>query len=159
MAEFTYNRIPRVQPNQQVLLNTTIGCPKGYVLHREGSGIVTLRGIVNCPSSCFARYQVTFNGNIAIPEDGDAPAPISVAIAIDGEPVLTSRAIVTPADVAPEGPTSENYFNVTSTAFVTVPKGCCYNVSVENTSESTDPLVPAPVINVQNANLVITRTA
>ena len=156
MAEFTNNPIQRVQPNQQVLLNTTIGCPKGYVLHREGSGIVTLRGITN---NCFARYQVTFNGNIAIPEDGIAPAPISVAIAIDGEPILTSRAIVTPADVSPEGPTSENYFNVTSTAFVTVPKGCCYNVSVENTSESTDPLVPAPVINVQNANLVITRVA
>lgn len=159
MAEFTYNPIQRVQPNQQVLLNTTIGCPKGYVLHREGSGIVTLRGIVNCPSSCFARYQVTFNGNIAIPEDGDAPAPISVSIAIDGEPIFTSRAIVTPAIVAPEGPTSENYFNVTSTAFVTVPRGCCYNVSVENTSDSVDPQIPAPVINVQNANLVITRIA
>lgn len=156
MAEFTSNPIQRVQPNQQVLLNTTIGCPKGYVLHREGSGIVTLRGITN---NCFARYQVTFNGNIAIPEDGLAPAPISVAIAIDGEPVLTSRAIVTPADVAPEGPSSENYFNVTSTAFVTVPKGCCFNVSVENTSDSIDPAIPAPVINVQNANLVITRVA
>lgn len=156
MAEFTNNPIQRVQPNQQVLLNTTIGCPKGYVLHREGSGIVTLRGITN---NCFARYQVTFNGNIAIPEDGLAPAPISVAIAIDGEPILTSRAIVTPADVAPEGPTSENYFNVTSTAFVTVPRGCCFNVSVENTSDSIDPTIPAPVINVQNANLVITRVA
>lgn len=157
MAEFTYNPIQRVQPNQQVLLNTTIGCPKGYVLHREGSGIVTLRGITN---NCFARYQVTFNGNIAIPEEGDAPAPISVAIAIDGEPILTSRAIVTPADVAPDDSgTTENYFNVTSTAFVTVPKGCCFNVSVENTSASPDPTVPAPVINVQNANLVITRVA
>lgn len=156
MAEFTNNPIQRVQPNQQVLLNTTIGCPKGYVLHREGSGIVTLRGITN---NCFARYQATFNGNIAIPEDGDAPAPISVAIAIDGEPVLTSRAIVTPADVAPEGPTSENYFNVTSTAIITVPKGCCFNISVENTSESIDPTLPAPVINVQNANLVVTRIA
>ena len=156
MAEFTYNPIQRVQPNQQVLLNTTIGCPKGYVLHREGSGIVTLRGITN---NCFARYQVTFNGNIAIPEDGDAPAPISVAIAIDGEPVLTSRAIVTPADVAPEGPTSENYFNVTSTAIITVPKGCCFNISVENTSDSIDPTIPAPIINVQNANLVVSRIA
>ena len=156
MAEFTYNPVQRVQPNQPILLNTTIGCPKGYVIHREGSGLVTLRGITD---NCFARYQVTFNGNIAIPEDGDAPAPISVAIAIDGEPVLTSRAIVTPADVAPEGTTSENYFNVTSTAIITVPKGCCFNISVENTSESVDPTIPAPVINVQNANLVISRIA
>ncbi len=156
MAEFTYNPIQLVQPNQPVVLNTTIGCPKGYVLHRNESGIVTLRGITN---NCFARYQVTFNGNIAIPEEGTAPAPISVAIAIDGEPVLTSRAIVTPADTAPAGPTSENYFNVTSTAFVTVPKGCCFNISVENTSEGIDPATPAPAINVQNANLVVTRTA
>lgn len=156
MAEFTSNPIQLVQPNQPVVLNTTIGCPKGYVLHRNESGIVTLRGITN---NCFARYQVTFNGNIAIPEDGIAPAPISVAIAIDGEPVLTSRAIVTPADVSPAAPTSENYFNVTSTAIITVPKGCCENISVENTSESADPLTPAPAINVQNANLVVTRIA
>ncbi len=159
MAEFTYNPIQLVQPNQPVVLNTTIGCPKGYVLHRNESGIVTLRGIVNNPDGCFARYQVTFNGNIAIPEEGTAPAPISVAIAIDGEPVLTSRAIVTPADVSPAAPTSENYFNVTSTAIITVPKGCCENISVENTSESADPLTPAPAINVQNANLVVTRIA
>ena len=149
MAEFTYNPIQVVQPNQQVLLNTTIGCPKGYVLHREGSGIVTLRGITN---NCFARYQVTFNGNIAVPEGGTVGA-ISVAIAIDGEPVLTSKAIVTPSAV-------DNYFNVTSTAIITVPRGCCFNISVENTSESATPeTTPAPAINVQNANMVVSRIA
>lgn len=149
MAEFTYNPIQLVQPNQPVILNTTIGCPKGYVLHRNESGIVTLRGITN---NCFARYQITFNGNIAIPEGGTV-GPISIAIAIDGEPILTSRAIVTPAAV-------DNYFNVTSTAIVTVPKGCCFNVSIENTSESATPATtPAPPINVQNANLVVSRIA
>lgn len=159
MAEFTNNPVQTVQPNQQVLLNTTIGCNKGYVLHREGSGIVTLRGIVNCPQSCFARYQVTFNGNIAVP-DGGTVGPISVALAIDGEPVLTSRAIVTPAATATNPPTQENFFNVTSTAIVTVPRGCCFNVSVENTSESTTPATtPAPPILVQNANMTVTRIA
>lgn len=156
MAEFTNNPVQLVQPNQVVTLNTTIGCPKGYVIHRNGSGIVTLRGITN---NCFARYQVTFNGNIAIPEGGTAPAPISVAIAIDGEPVLTSRAIVTPAAAAEAAPSSVNYFNVTSTAIITVPKGCCFNVSVENTSEGTTPTTPAPAINVQNANLTVSRIA
>lgn len=152
MAEFTYNPIQLVQPNQPVLLNTTIGCPKGYVLHREGSGIVTLRGIVNNPTNCFARYQVTFNGNMAVPEGGTVGA-ISIALAIDGEPVLTSRAIVTPAAV-------DDYFNVTSTAIITVPRGCCFNVSVENTSESATPATtPAPPINVQNANMTISRIA
>lgn len=149
MAEFTSNPIQLVQPNQVVTLNTTIGCPKGYVIHRNGSGIVTLRGITN---NCFARYQVTFNGNIAVPEGGTV-GPISIAIAIDGEPVLTSRAIVTPAAV-------DDYFNVTSTAIITVPKGCCFNIAVENTSESATPgTTPAPAINVQNANLVVSRIA
>lgn len=159
MAEFTYNPVQVVNPNQPVVLNTSIGCNKGYVYHRNESGIVTLRGIVNNDCGCFARYQCTFNGNIAVPSTGVAGA-ISVALAIDGEPILTSRAIVTPADVAEEPPTQENFFNVTSTAIITVPKGCCVNISVENTSESADPAdTPAPQILVQNANLTVSRIA
>ena len=155
MAEFTKNEVQTVLPNQVVTLNTTIGCNKGYVYHRNGSGIVTLRGIT---PNCFARYQVTFNGNIAVPSTGTL-GPISVAVSIDGEPILTSRAIVTPAAVATEPPTQENFFNVTSTAIVNVPKGCCFNVSVENTSEGATPADPAPAILVQNANLTVTRIA
>ena len=143
MAEFTYNPVQLVQPNQPVILNDSIPCNKGYVIHRNESGLVTLRGIVNNPCSCFARYQVEFNGNIAVPEGGTA-GPISVSLAIDGEPILTSQAIVTPTAV-------DNYFNVTSTAIITVPKGCCLNVSVDNTSTEA--------INVQNANLTVTRIA
>jgi len=160
MPEYISNPVQIVQPNQQVLLNTSIGCNKGYVIHRNGSGIVTLRGIVNNPTSCFARYQVTFNGNIAIPNGGTV-SPISVAIAIDGEPVLTSKAIFTPAAAADATPSDNNYGNVTTTAIVTVPKGCCFNVSVENVSEV--PITPAgsnaPAINVKNANLVVSRIA
>ncbi len=149
MAEFAYNPIQLVEPNQNILLDTVIPCNKGYVFHRDQSGIVILRGIVNCPQACFARYQVTFNGNIALPE-GATVAPISVALAIDGEPVQTSRAIVTPAAV-------DEYFNVTSTAIITVPKGCCFTVAVENTSALVDGV--APEINVQNANLTVSRIA
>lgn len=157
MSEFTRNEIQLVNPNQPVTLETTIGCSKGYVYHRNNSGIVTLRGIVNNPCGCFARYQVTFNGNIAIP-DGGAVGPISVALALDGEPILSSRAIVTPAATATDPPTTENFFNVTSTAIINVPKGCCFNVSVENTSESATPATtPAPAILVQNANLTVSR--
>lgn len=152
MAEFTYNPIQLVQPNQPVLLNTSIPCNKGYVYHRNESGIVTLRGIVNNACGCFARYQVTFNGNIAVPE-GTTVGEISVALSLDGEPILTSRAVVTPAAV-------DEYFNVTSTAIITVPRGCCFNVSVENVSESATPATtPAPAINVQNANMTVTRIA
>ena len=149
MAEYAYNPVQLVEPNQNVILDTVIPCNKGYVYHRDQSGIVILRGIVNCPQAGFARYQVTFNGNIALPE-GATVAPISVALAIDGEPVQTSRAIVTPAAV-------DEYFNVTSTAIITVPRGCCFTVAVENVSALVDGV--APEVNVQNANLVVSRIA
>lgn len=151
MAEYVYNPIQEVEPNQNVLLRSSIPCNKGYVFHREESGILTLRGVVNNSCGCFARYQVTFNGNIAVPEDGTV-GPIAIALAIDGEPIQTSRAIVTPADV-------DEYFNVTSTAIITVPKGCCMNVSVENVSFGATAADPATAINVQNANLTVTRIA
>lgn len=151
MAEYVYNPVQLVQPNQNVLLEDSVRCNRGYVLHRDGSGIVTLRGIVNNGCACFARYQVTFNANIAVPTDGTIGA-IAVALAIDGEPVQTSRAIVTPAAV-------DEYFNVTSTAIITVPKGCCYTVSVENDSFGATAADTATAINVQNANLTVSRIA
>ncbi|MBO7735581.1 MAG: hypothetical protein J6S67_23650 [Methanobrevibacter sp.] len=150
MAEFTYNPVQLVEAGQNVVLNNSIPCTKGYVYHRDESGIVILRGIVNNPNNCYARYQVTFNGNIAIPMGGTA-APIAVSLSIDGEPLQTSKAIVTPTAV-------DAYFNVTSTAFITIPKGCCFSVAVENVSPSGAD-TPAPAINVQNANLTVVRTA
>ena len=151
MAEFTYNPIQTVQPNQPLIFNTTIGCPKGYVIHRPESGILTLRGIVNNPCANFARYQVTFNGNIAVPTDGTA-GEIQVGITISGEGIPTSLAKSTPTAV-------NAYNNVSSTAIIDIPKGCCYNVSVENLTEIVAPATAAQAINVQNANLVITRIA
>lgn len=152
MAEFVSNPIQVVEPNQNVLLTNSINCNRGYVLHRNGSGIVTLRGVVNNPCCRFARYQCTFNANIAVPEDGTV-GPIAVALAIDGEPIQTSRAIVTPAAV-------DQYFNATSTAIIDVPAGRCYTVTVENVSVSATPATtPPPEVNVQNANLVVTRIA
>ena len=158
MAEFAYNPIQLVEPGQNVILDTVIPCGKGYVYHRNQSGLVTLRGIVNNPTSCFARYQVSFNGNIALPS-GATVGPISVALSIDGEPIQTSRAIVTPAATADDPPTAANFFNVTSTAIITVPKGCCFTVAVENTSGPAAPGGVAPEILVQNANLTVARIA
>ena len=157
MAEYVYNPVQRVEPNQNVLLQDAIPCNRGYVIHRNGSGILTLRGIVN-GAGCFARYQVTFNGNVAVPTGGTV-APIAIALAIDGEPIQTSRAIVTPAAVATDPPTSENFFNVTSTAIITVTRGCCYTIAVENTSSGLTAADPAPAILVQNANVTVARIA
>ena len=141
MAEFTYNPIQEVAANQAALLNTSIGCPKGYVIHRNESGLVILRGVVNNPCGSFARYQLTANGNIAIPTAGTV-GEISVALAQDGEPIQTSRARVTPAAV-------DQYFNVTSTAIFTVPSTCCFTITLENTSDQA--------INIQNLNLTVAR--
>lgn len=152
MAQYGKIEEQLVQPNQPVTLNDVISCNKGYVLHRNGSGILTLRGCVNNPSCCFARYEIIFKGNIAVPEDGTV-GPISVAIAIDGEVDQLSLAEITPAAV-------DEYFNVVCTAIINIPRGCCQNISIENTSASVTPATtPAPAINVRNANLIITRIA
>lgn len=149
MAEYLANAVQEVALNAPAVFTASIPCPRGYVYHEDETGIFILRGVTN---HCFARYRVTFNGNIAVPEGGTA-GPIAVALAVNGEPRLTSRAIVTPA-------AAEEYFNVTSTALITVPRGCCFSLSVEAVPASTDPTVtPAPVIDLQNANLVIDRVA
>ena len=158
MSEYAYNPIQLVEPGQNVILDTVIPCNKGYVYHRNQSGIVILRGIVNCQNACFARYQVTFNGNAALP-DGATVGPISIALTIDGEPIQTSKAIVTPAAAAADPPTAANFFNLTSTAIITVPKGCCFSVSVENTSGPAAVGGTAPEILVQNANMTVSRIA
>lgn len=151
-AEYLANQVQAVDLNTPVILSASIPCTRGYVYHEDGTGVFILRGISQ--NQCYATYQVVFNGNIALPEDADAVVPIAIAIAINGEPRLTSRAIYTPAAV-------DEYGNVTSTCIVKVPKGCCFSMSIDAVSGITaDPTTtPAPVINVQNANLTIDRIA
>lgn len=148
-AEYLANAVQEIAINAPAIFTASIPCTRGYVYHEDETGIFILRGITD---QCYATYQVTFNGNIAVPEGGEA-APIAVAITVNGEPRPTSRAIFTPA--APL-----EYGNVTSTAIIKVPRGCCFSVSVESVSATTDPaIIPAPVILMQNANLVINRIA
>ncbi len=149
-AEYLANPIQEVALNAPILFSASIPCNRGYIYHEDETGIFILRGITN--GQCFATYQVTFNGNIAIPEDGTV-TPIAVAITVNGEPRVTSRAIYTPAAV-------DEYGNVTSTAIIKVPRGCCFSIAVEHVAATTDPTVtPASIIEVQNANLVINRIA
>ena len=150
MAEYLANATQVVELNQPIVFTASIPCPQGNVIHEDETGIFILRGN---STGCFARYQVTFNGNIAVPT-GVTVGPIAVAIATNGEARLTSRAIITPAAV-------EEYGNVTSTAIITVPRGCCYSISVRAVSGLVDDETgtPAPSIDVTNSNLVITRIA
>lgn len=139
MAEFTYAAAQIVANGENVLLNGTPIAPSRCIVHRDGSGIVTLRGLTNCQSR--ARFRVGFGANIAVPTGGTA-GPISVSLAIAGEPLPASRAIATPAAAA-------EYHNVYVDTFVDVPAGCCATIAVENTSGAD--------ISVQNANLIVTR--
>lgn len=150
MAEYVSNAPQNVALNNPILFTASIPCNKGYVYHEDETGIFILKGKTN---NCFARYQLTFNGNIEVPEDGEL-TPIGVAISVNGEPRPTSLAIFTPQAVDELG-------NVTSTAIVTVPCGCCFSASVRYVDATTlDPETePTGVITVQNANLVITRVA
>lgn len=138
--EITSSTLQTVAVGQNVLFTETPVSGSGCIVHRDGSGIVTLRGQTN---QCRARYRVSFGANIAIPAGGTV-GPISVAIAISGEPLAASTAIVTPTATAA-------FFNVSLDTFVEVPRGCCVTVAIENTSDQA--------INVQNANLIAERVA
>lgn len=149
MAEYLANAEQLISLNQPAIFTASIPCQRGYVFHEDETGIFILRGIT---PNCFARYQVTFNGNIAIPTGGEV-TPIAIALTVNGEPRLTSRAIFTPTAV-------DVYGNVTSTAIITVPKGCCFTLSVRYVSADEDPATtPTPVIEMQNANLTVNRIA
>lgn len=149
MAEYLANAVQTIALNQPAVFTASIPCPRGLVYHEDETGIFILRGVTN---NCFARYQVVFNGNIAIPTGG-AVTPIAVAITVNGEPRQTSRAIFVPAAV-------DTYGNVTSTAIITVPKGCCFTLSVRYVPADEDPATtPTPVIEMQNANLTVSRIA
>ena len=138
--EITANAIQTVLINQNVYFTETViggGCS---ISHREGSGLITLRGNGN---QSRPRYKISFGGNIAVPT-GETVGPVSLAIALEGEGIAVSTMTVTPAAV-------ENYFNVFSAIFVDVPRGCCISVSVKNVGT-----IP---VDVQNANLIIERVA
>lgn len=154
MAEYlTRDTVETVALNGTVQFLDSIPCNKGYVYHQSGTGIFVLRGIVNNPNACFARYNVEFTGNIAIPEGG-AITPVATAIVVSGEERTGSRSIFTPAAV-------DEYGNVTSRATVDVPKGCCFTVGVEYVNGTVDDpaTVPTPLINVIDGSLSITRVA
>lgn len=141
--------------NNPIIFNDSIPCSQGRIYHDDGNGTFQLRGMnrnrgCGCCCQRLTEYQVTFNGNIAIPEGGTV-GPIAVALTVGGEPIGSSRAIVTPA-------AAEDYFNVTATKIVKIPWGCCPSLSVEYVNGSVDDptFVPTPTISVVDGNLTIT---
>lgn len=138
--EITANVVQTVLTNQNVLFTDNVVCGGGSIVHRIGSGLVTLRGITN---QCRARFKVNFGANMAIPTDGTV-GPISLAISLEGEPIGPTTMTITPAAV-------ENFFNVSTDVFIDVPRGCCMTIGVRNINDQS--------ILVQNANLIVERVA
>ena len=139
--EIIANAVQTVAANQNVYFTDSVTSGNYSIEHRDGSGLVTLRGVTN--TQCRARFRVHFGANIAVPTGGTAEA-ISLAIALDGEAIPSTIMTISPAAV-------ENYFNVSASIFIDIPKGCCSHVSVQNIS--TQPVL------VQNANLIAERSA
>ena len=139
--EITAVALQEVAENQNVLFTDTVICGGPSIIHRGGSGLVTVKGLTN--TQCRARYRVSFGANIAIPTGGTVE-PISVAIDLDGEPLASTFMISTPAAV-------EEYNSVSRDTFIDIPRGCCSTISVKNINPQE--------INVQNANLVVERVA
>ena len=141
-AEYSAVAVQTVAVDDNILFdNGSRACRKGFVQHRDDSGIFFLKGATN---GCRAVYRVTFNGNIAIATGGTVE-PISVALTINGEELGNATATVTPAAIG-------DFFNVSVTTFIDIPCGCCVTVSVENVSDTT-------AIDVTNANIIFDRVA
>ena len=141
-AEYSAIPVQTIAVDENVIFaNGSRACHKGYIQHRDTSGIFFLKGATN---GCRAVYRVTFNGNIAIATGGTVE-PISVALTINGEELGNATATVTPAAIG-------DFFNVSITTFVDIPCGCCVTVSVENVSDTT-------AIDVTNANIIFDRVA
>ena len=141
-AEYSAIPVQSIAVDENVIFaNGSRSCHKGYIQHRDTSGIFFLKGSNGCNK---AVYRVTFNGNIAIAEGGTVE-PISIALTINGEQLGNALATVTPT-------VAEAFFNVSVTTFIEIPCGCCVTVSVENVSDTT-------AIDASNANIIFDRVA
>ena len=141
-AEYSRIDLQTVEEDANILFdNGNRCCKKGFITHRDGSGVFRLKGAGN---ACKTVYRVTFNANIAVSEGGTVGA-ISVALQEDGETLQNAVATVTPAAVG-------DFFNVSLTTFIVIPCGCCVTVSVENISDGT-------AVDVTNANIIFDRVA
>lgn len=142
--------------DQNVALNNTIPfdivsipCNKGCVIPIT-TGVLTLKSGANNQ----ARYDVSVQANVAIPEGG-AVTPLAVAITLNGVPIPDSVAIVTPA-------AAEDVWHINTSTPITVPCGCCVSVSAAyiDATEDDATVTPTPSIFVRrNASLTVTRVA
>ena len=130
--------------------DVSIPCNSGNVIP-IAAGVLTIKG--NTPNR-FARYEVTVQANIAVPEEGELTS-LAIAVSINGAVIPESVAIYTPQ-------ANEEYGHINTKAIVTIPCGCCASVSavyVDGTED--DPtVVPTPSVLVRRkASMIIERKA
>lgn len=151
MASYVTTADALVALNGTIPFNSvSIPCNKGNVIPLV-PGVLNLNGNT---SNRFARYEVTLQGNIQIPEGG-AVTPIALGITLNGVVIPESVAIITPA-------AAEDYWHINTSASITVPRGCCVTVSgayVDGTED--DPTTtPTPSIQIRReASLDVKRIA
>lgn len=151
MARYVTTSDNNVALNGTIPFNSvSIPCNTGSVVPLT-SGILTLRGNT---SNKFARYNVTLQANVEIPEGGAVTA-IALGITVNGAVVPESIAIFTPQAV-------QEYGHINTMLTVTVPAGCCVSVSGVYTDGTEDDaaVTPTPSITVRReASITIERTA
>lgn len=141
-AEYSAIALQTVEVDDNILFNNGFrACRKGFISHRDDSGVFFLKGANN---GCRAIYRVSFQANIAIATGGTVE-PISIALTINGEQLGNGTAIVTPVAIG-------DFWSVSVETFIDIPCSCCVTVSVENTSDTT-------AIDVTNANIIFDRVA
>ena len=142
MAEYRMNANQTVQSNAAVVFsNDFFPCTSGLIVHQDDSGLFQVRGIVNNPCAEFGKLKINFGANIAVPTGGTVE-PITLAITVNGVTEPATTMIVTPAAVG-------EFTNVSREVEIPIPRGCCQNVSVTNTSTQA--------IEVQNAIIDLDR--
>ena len=140
-AEYSRIDSQTVEVDENLLFNNgSRQCRKGFIQHRDDSGVFTFKGTNN---PCGATYEVSFGANIAISEDGTVE-PISIALTYNGEVLRNTIRTVTPA--------AGDFFSVSFDTLIDVPCGCCVSIAVENVSDTTE-------IDVENANILFSRVA
>jgi len=124
--EITATALQTVAPNGVVVFTNTTAAGNPSILHREGSGLVSLRGLTN---QWRARFVINAGANVALPADATATEPINLSIALNGEPLTSTTMISTPGAV-------EEFNSVSRSVTIDVARGCCVQISLENTSET-----------------------
>lgn len=139
MAEYRMNAVQTVTPNGSVIFsNDFFPCNKGLIVHQNDSGLFQVRGIVNNPCAEYGKLKINFGANVAIPTGGTVE-PITLAITVNGVTEPATTMISTPAAVL-------EYNNINREVEIPIPRGCCQNVAVTNTS-SQDIVITNAIID------------